>query len=326
MSLKNVTIRGREVNSEEYHEGNGAKRGDSDFEMSASMLREFGVCASRWLAGYTPPDSEAKDYGSLLDCLYLTPGQFAAKYAVRPDTYKSKDGDKPWNNNATVCREWNEATEAEGRKPLKKTELAEAQAAIRRLESDKILSAFHDVSEKQVWLTGLWTDDATGLTVPVKALVDLAPAKDSEFAACLGDLKSTRAALPSVWSRYSSQRKYHLQGALYLDMWNAATGEARDTWCFILSENFPPYQTGRAMLSQQKLEYGRVLYQAYLARYCQCLKTGVWPDYQTGPGVIQGWSLDDASRWDEMESIAAMEGAAPDEAPPVEETDSETPS
>jgi hypothetical protein len=319
MSFTDCKLRGCEVNPADYHEGNGAKRGDKDFEASASMLREFGVCAARWKAGYVPPESDAKDWGAMLDCLYLTPQRWDKAYAVRPETYSGKDGEKKtWNNNATVCREWNDAAEAEGRKPIKKAELAEVQAAVARLKADKILSAFHAASKKQVWLTGLWNDDATGLSVPVKALVDLAPGKDSEFAQCLGDLKSTRSALPPVWSRYSSQRKYHLQAALYLDLWNAATGEARDSWCFVLVENFTPHQTGRVILSQQKLEFGRILYQSYLARYAQCVKTGIWPDYQTGPGVIQGWSVDDASRWDEMEAAAAMEGGNAEDAPPAE--------
>jgi hypothetical protein len=299
MSFKSVIIRGKNVDSNRYHEGNGASRGDMDYEVSSSMLREFGNCAARWRAGYQPPDSDAKDFGSLLDTLVLTPEQFNARYAIRPETYDSgKDGEKPWNNNATICKEWNKAAEAGNQIPIKKGEWAEAMTAAKRLQDDKTIAALAACSERQVWLTGIYEDEATGLSIPVKALVDYAPKDGSEFSQCLADLKTTRSA---------------------------KTGEERDTWCFILSENFPPYQTGRSMLSQQKVEFGRMIYGAYLAKYAKCLKTGVWPDYQTGPGVIDGWSLDDSTRWDEMEAMQAMDlAAAIDEPPPMpEETEVE---
>ena len=317
--FKNCTIRGRDCDAEEYHKRAQDPVGEPSKVVTSGFLRDFAHCPARVKAGYVPPESDAKDFGSLFDVLAITPMQFDKKYAVRPETYThAKDGVKEWNNNATVCKEWNAAAEAEGRKPLKKAEFTEAQAAVQRLQSDAILSAFMAQSNRQTWIQGEWLDGATGLSIPVQALVDLAPGMDSEFAACLGDVKTTRSAAPHVWSRYSSQRGYHVQAALYLGMWNAATGEARDTFCHILIENYPPYQTGRSMLSQQKLEYGRILYRAFLAQYAQCLKTGVWPDYQTGPNVIQGWSLDNATKWDEMEAARALEGETAAE-PPIDE-------
>ena len=317
--FQNCKIRGVGCDSREYHEGNGASRGDKDFEASSGMLRDFGHCARRWRDGYQPPETDAQAFGSLVDCLVLTPNQFQAHYAVRPETYKNDKGEiKEWNNNATVCREWNSAAKQSGQDALKQAELTEAQTAVKRLRADPILAAFMDASDKQAWVQGEWHDEPTGLVIPCKALVDIAPRDDSDFAACLGDLKTTRSAKPGVWSRFSSERGYHLQAAFYLDLWNSARGQQRDTWCFVLCENFPPYQTGRAMLSVQKLEYGRILYRAYLARYAQCLVTGNWPDYNFGPGVIDGWSLDIESRWDEMEAMAALDTATKPEPAPEE--------
>jgi len=315
MSFENVTIRGRDCDAEIYHAANADRqRGAKDWVVSSGMLREGGHCWARWKAGYQPPESEAKDFGSLFDLLAFTPAQFERKYVVRPDTYThAKDGVKDWNNNATVCKEWNAAAAAEGRKPIKKAELAEVQSAVRRLREDAILSAFIDQSAKQTWLQGEWKDEATGLFIPVQALVDLAPQSDSEFSSCLGDGKTTRSAAPHVWSKYSSQRGYHVQAAFYIDMWNAATGDLRDTFCHLLTENYPPWQTGRSMVSLQKLEFGRILYQAYLARYAKCLATGIWPDYQAADARAKefgGWSLDEATKWDEAEAMRGMEQIA----------------
>lgn len=325
MSFQNCKIRGVGADAAEYHAANGdLKRGDPLWTVSSGMLKEFAHCPARWMAGYHPPETDAQEFGSLVDCLYLTPGQFEAKYAIRPDTYRNEKGEeKPWNNNANVCKAWNDDAEADGKLPIKKAELAEAKAAVFRLNADPVLAKFKSESAEQSWLQGEWVDEKTGLVVPVKALVDLTPFDTSEFASCLGDLKTTRSAHPGVWSKFSSQRKYHFQGAFYLDFWNATSGQERDTWCFVLVENFPPFQTGKVMLSQQKLDYGRALYQAFLAKYCQCLKTGVWPDYQTGKNTVQGWSIDAASKWDEAEAMAAMEGDAPEETepPPIEDDD-----
>lgn len=332
MSFQNCTIRGRDCDATKYHEAaNATPRGDKGHIVTSGMLREGGHCWARWLAGYQPPDSDAKDFGSLFDLLATSPKLFGQKYAVRPETYKATEKgvagageDKEWNNNATVCKEWNKQREAEGRKPIKKAEFTEVETAVKRLHQDPVLKSFVDQSQMQTWLQGEWKDDATGLIVPVQCLVDLAPKVNSEFAQCLGDVKTTRSAAPHVWSKYSSQRAYHIQAGFYLDIWNQATGEERDTWCFILSENFPPYQTGKVILSQQKLEYGRILYQAYLAQYCKCLATGEWPDYQRGkdykgPDVIDGWSVDMATKWDELDAARAMEGAAPTEDVPEED-------
>lgn len=322
MSFKNCKIIGTGADSDAYHAVNAKRpRGESGWIVTSGMLREFANCPSRWLAGYQPPGSDAKDFGSLLDLLVLTPSKFDAKYKVRPAMYQNEKGEeKEWNNNSGVCKAWNAEAKAEGREPLKQAELVEAQAASARLKADAILKAFADASEKQLWVSGEWHDKPTGLVIPVQALIDYVPRADTEFRQSIGDLKTTRSAKPHVWSRYSSQRGYHLQGAFYIEMLNAATGEERDTFCHVLVENFPPFQTGRSMVSLQKLEYGRALYQAHLANYAQCLKSGVWPDYQSGPDVIDGWSVDIASRWDEMEVMAAMgQIAAPADLPPETE-------
>ena len=313
MSFQNCKIRGRNCNSDEYHRFNeGIERGDPKWTVTSGMLREAGQCWARWKAGYAPPDSEAKDFGSLLDTLILTPGQFAAKYRVRPEQYKSDDGMKPWNNNAKVCRQWNDDTSAAGMKPLKATELAEAQTAVNRFVLDKILMAFATASDRQTWVIGEWKDDKTGRVIPCQALIDFEPRKGSDFADCLGDLKTTRSAHPRIWSKYSSQRGYHIQAAFYADLYSAATGDTRDSFCHCLIENFPPWQTGRSLVSLQKLEYGRMIYRAYLARYAECLSTGIWPDYNAHKGNLAGWSLDEGSRWDEMEAQAAVESVLPE--------------
>src|ERR1017187_427038 len=89
-----------------WNEMNKLDRGNPAFVTSSSMLREFLHSASRWKAGYEPPDSKAKKTGSLLDCQLLVPDQSNSRYIIRPDTYPVMDKhgeetgeEKPWSAN-----------------------------------------------------------------------------------------------------------------------------------------------------------------------------------------------------------------------------------
>lgn len=283
------------------------KRGAPDYPVSSSMLRAFAPCPARWLAGYEPPDTEAKAWGSLLDCYVLTPDAIDARYVLQPDTYSNEKGEvKPWNNNATACRDWRKG--CGGRVIARREDVANVEAARDRLLGDEILRAWHDASDKQVRVDGVWHDEATGLYIPTRCLIDYAPRVDSEFAACLGDLKTTRNASPRPFARWCYTAGYHLQAAWNLDMWNAATGEARDTFCLVLSENYPPWQTGRRMLSQDFIQLGRLAYRHAISRYCRALASERWEGYDDSPEAVQGWLVVNPEPYMEFESASsAME-------------------
>lgn len=327
--FKSATIVARGVDSSAYHAAK-AERGSEEFVVSPSSLKEFAHCPRRWIDGYVAPESEAKSYGSLLDLLVLTPELFDKQYAVRPQTYPdSKNGEaKPWNNNSAFCKEWNQAIEELGREPIKREDVVEAQVALAKLRKDRNISEYLDASDKQVHVTAEWHDHATDLVIPVQCLMDAVPRRDSPYWRSAGDLKTTRAALPAAWCKWSSQRMYHLQAAFDLDLLNAAEkrdeGDERDEWYFLVQENFAPWQTAGYILSAAKINCGRVMYQNFLARYAKCLKTGVWPDYagNADPNkVVAGWIVDDVSPWDEavaMNTIPPIEEPAPE---PEEETD-----
>lgn len=288
--ITNAKIVGIGVNAESYH-AQKSKRGDLDFVMSSSSLRIFGQCAKRWLEGYEPPASEAKEYGSLLDCRLLVPEQFKIRYAIKPESYPdSKTGDsKPWNMNANFCKDW--ARNQGNREIVSIDQVNEVDAAINQLRKDEIVSSFIDASDTQVHIKAEWRDERTGLVVPIQALLDLLPKPDSEFAQTAGDLKSTRNAGLEPWTRFCFQLGFHVQAAFFLDMASAAEGSDRNTFCFILQENYPPWMVGRRMLSQDFIQIGRQTYQDLLTRYCQCLKTGRFPSYDDHSETVQGWSV-----------------------------------
>lgn len=114
MSFKNCKVVAVGVNPKEYHAGRIAVRGDPNYVMSASSLKEFGACPEEWrrvgnellelnveldvatsrqerdkvrakierLTG----DSKLKRWGSAVDCRWLTPQHWDSNYALRPTT------------------------------------------------------------------------------------------------------------------------------------------------------------------------------------------------------------------------------------------------
>jgi hypothetical protein len=285
---------------EEYHAPQAVPRGHPDFVMTSGALREFLRCPSRWFNGYVSPESEAKRWGDMLDTFILTPELWSERFAVKPATYKNEKGEvKPWNGNATKCKEWLELQS--DKTVVSAREVEHVNAAKNRLFDEPTCDAFLLSAAPeglQVQCTARWDG------IPVKVLLDLVPGKDSEFSRCLGDLKSTRNASPRAFARQCYTMGYHVQAALYLDLYNAATGEQREDWCFLLSENFPPFEVGKELLSADFLALGRRTYRAALDAYARCVATKHWPGYDEHEDAAQGWTITRPEPWMEFESLS----------------------
>ena len=339
MSFQNAKIGTAGTNPRDYHGQVIRHRGDKDYWASPSMLREFDTCASRWRAGYSGPDSDAKDYGNVLDCMVTTPGAFDKFYAVQPETYaapathaKVKKGEinfgdpLPWNANASVCQEWEELQG--GREIISNKIHSAAVTALTVLNCDDFISNLLIISAFQVQVNAEWVDKATGLSIPVRCLIDMVPDVGSvRFGNCLADLKSARSAHPAAWPKHCFELGYHVQAAMNLDMYSAATGEDRNTFLHVVSENYPPFQPARSMMSAELVELGRAKYRRCLAKYAQCLATDQWPGYEAGQQVIDGFTLCEPPRWAALQE-AASNGNSLDNLPPFvpsEQFLSETP-
>lgn len=299
--LKNAQIVAVGADPKKYH-AQTAERGTEQFVMSSGALREFSGCPSRWRAGYQNPESSAKEWGSLLDCMITSPERFNSIYAVEPEFYTTRPADpkkakafkpeqKRWNNNATVCREWHEEQRAAGKEIADASLLAKCKAAIARLRADELAAEWLNSCDCQIWVQAEWHDKATGLVIPIKALLDFVPRAGTVFANCLGDFKTTRNASVMAWQRWCFTAGYHVQAAIYSDLYVEATKEDRNTWCFLVQENYEPYEVGKRMLSQDFTALGKATYTKMLQNYCQCLKHNRFPGYDDTDESIQGWSL-----------------------------------
>ena len=278
-------------------------RGHAAFAMSRGELMEFNRCPHRWLMGYKSEETKSTEWGTLLDCLALTPERFDDEFAVTPETYpatpKRKDDpieQKPWNKNATYCKEWEDGQD--GKIVVKSELMTAAQEAVKVLIADGDICELLRQSEKQVMVVGEYKDADSGISIPVKGLLDLLPNLNRRFGKSIADLKSCVNGSPHPWTRTVFERGYHVQGAFYLDLYVAATGEDRIDFLHVLQESFAPWETGKRILSQEFIELGRLTYLTALKRYCQCLLTNQWPGYDSeGRMVLNGWNLTQPEAW-----------------------------
>lgn len=287
-------------------------RGEAGFTMSRSELMRFMDNPHKWLPG-TPHDrTESTDWGSLIDCLVLTPHRFDEVYVVAPEKYPSegmkcpgcgsvtsaktcrKCGcdrvkvtvEKPWDWNATYCDEWRQRQD--GKQAIKHVNHLEAMRAVTLVYESAEAAEILKCSERQVMVTATYQDADTGISVPVKCLLDFVPNKGHlRRGKSLGDFKTAQSCKPYRWECEIYDRNYDAQAALCQDLYVAATGEDRPDWIHIVQENDPPYEMANPLplLSTQFLDIGRAKYRFALKFYCRCLATGKWPSYSIGQRV-----------------------------------------
>ena len=254
-------------------------RGDARRSVSQSDLKAIVSNPHKWLKGADDEGSDAMEFGSLVDCLLLTPDAFEATYRTTPETYvDQKTGvEKPWNFNANVCKEWRD-TLPDGVNIVSPADVAEARKAVANLRADKAIAALLAGARHQCLIAAEYTAD-NGVTVPVAALIDIVPAKGNKR---LADLKTARDASGGGWNRVVFKLGYHVQGAFYLDIWNSVPDNAddqRDGYIHIIVENETPYEVGRRELDAEFLTIGRDEYRHALNAYAECIAANEWPGY-----------------------------------------------
>lgn len=294
-----------------YHSlGEFYERGNPARTMSRSQLALFDECPLAWINGAQVEGTKAMEWGSIMDARVTNPA-LLARYVVAPTTYdapatKAKDApmiSKPWNMNADACKDWWKLQERAGLIPVKADVWSESQVAQSALTRDKIALEFLSTCHFQTQVLCEWEDESTGIVVPIKCLIDLTPF--GKWGLCLGDFKTANDLTPDKWRKSANEHGYHTQGTFYLDCWNAAVGNdigpKRNAFVHIIQSSKPPYQTARRQLDDDFIELGRDTYQRQLARYCQCLATGVWPDYdsdrQEQGEIIDGFRMVGPAAW-----------------------------
>jgi hypothetical protein len=303
------------------------QRGHIDHAFRSHTASEILRNPRRWALGYQSPESKIKEWGCGWDCVLFVPNQMPLRYAVVPEDAPKKpskaqlNAKKPSPETVAAIAWWKDFIENNPGEIIDAELREEWHAATRRLREDKLIADLLDSSQRQVMVTAHWCDKATGLTVPLKALIDLVPHVDHPvFGSSLWDGKTTSNASPRSFKQDAQRYGYHIQAAFYLDLWNAASGHGRSDFGHIIQENYAPYEfrSPPPLLSQRFINLGRLMYQRALGIYCQALKTGVWPGYDK---VSKDWPITDCDDWmlqvDEV--FDAWEDAAEEAFGPLDE-------
>jgi exodeoxyribonuclease VIII len=256
--------------------------------VSKSMLWKFSKNPRRYRDGPPQVVTEAMRFGSLVDCLALTPDRYQEAYRVKPETYLSPAGtkkdaemvEKPWNANSNTCKQWLADMPA-GMECISAYTFRCACKARDSLFSRKEFREIMNGAETQVAMRSDLTDAVhghKGLTIKSKSLMDIVPARDGKWGNALVDLKmfAKLNSLHDVENEIYS-RGYHGQAALYLDTWNSLTGEGRGEFYFVFVLPESPYEVGILQLSDEAILAGRKWYMDAVRQWGDVVKTGVWP-------------------------------------------------
>lgn len=322
----NAKLVGAGYDPDMYHcQPEGVPRGDHRFVMSRSELMLFAANPARWIAGFKPKETDATEWGSLIDIMVLDPAHFEDKVAVQPSTYyNEKEGeDKPWSGNATFCKQWKK--DHQDMLIVTAQDHGEAKFAISRLFQDAQVARLIHTSQKQVYCTAEYHDRKTGIVIPVKTLIDLVPKVDGEFGKTLADFKTARQAAPRAWSKAVFDRGYDAQAAINLDIYVAATGEDRCEFRHIIQENTHPFQPARRYISEEYVDIGRMKVEAALRLYALCLEEDSWPSWDDqGRERVNGWTITKPEEWMIRASMESM--FVPDETEEEEPESEDVPS
>ena len=210
--------------------------------------------------------------GSLAHCALLTPELMDSEYIVSPHAdYRKKE-----------AQEWKAANLESGKTIVSQDDWDKANDI-----SDVIRACneFPRMYSPEVAVFG----EIDG--VKVKGMIDIVP----ETGSALYDLKT----INKIESLNDLQRKildygYHWQAALYLDLWNAASGENRDEFVFIFIETSAPYETAFVRLGPALIELGRTgsgskKYSGYMdaiTLWKKCVSTNCFPKQVDGIQTI----------------------------------------
>jgi hypothetical protein len=171
-------------------------------------LKEAGYLSASTISAARDPlkmiycpyeESDAMQWGSLVDCLWTTPTLFASEYCLIPDDAprdlrkdsRVMNAKKPSQDSLDAIAWWNTFdAEVAGRTLVKQSELDDAKAAISMLNQNALSKSIWDVSMKQVALVG----DSPMHGGKAKGLLDLLP-MEGPFVDAIVDLKTTGAGI-----------------------------------------------------------------------------------------------------------------------------------
>lgn len=105
------------------------------------------------------------------------------------------------------------------------------------------------------------------------------------------DLKKTRDARPEQFSKSVNEYRYHVQDALYSYVYELITGKPIKGFKFAAVEEQAPHTFKVYELDEFSKMAGNFFFKRDLDIYAQCVKSGVWPHFETeGVLTLPAWA------------------------------------
>lgn len=215
-----------------------------------------------------PDDTDTPEtrIGHALHCLVWQRDEFSKRYEQVPNVDgRTKEG------KAVM-----EAARATGRTILRHDEWSEANRLDEAVLANEDAWALIDACDlREVAI--VWEDEATGILR--KAMID--GLRTDPATAFLCDLKSTRDAKPSEFSKSIFNFNYHIQLAGYREAVKAGFG-LNVPAMLIAVEKDEPHPVAVYELDDEAAAIGWAEDRRLLAMLKECRETGVWPAYGVG--------------------------------------------
>jgi len=263
--MKNATI---EYNLGRAYYSRSASPTNLSGPVSKSLLWDFNQSPYKWRHSTGKESTRAMDLGTLIHAAILEPNiPLDVIAAVSPfSDFRTK-----------AAQEWRDDARAMG-KMIATDDDIRAASGCEAVFSEDYAQRFAGgyKSEVAVFATIGATD--------IKGMIDLVP----DNLDLLVDLKTT-AKIGNLRNITNTiiDRGYHWQAALYLDLWNAASGENRTRFVICFIEVTAPYESAWVEVSPELIEAGRVGYMNALAKWQSCVAVGVWPRQHEGITTIE---------------------------------------
>lgn len=116
-------------------------------------------------------------------------------------------------------------------------------------------------------------DEETGITVRCR------PDIYSKTHSLIVDLKTSADASASAFQKSIANFGYHVQEALYSEVWDGAGGGAVDGFFFVVIEKSNPPAIAVYELDRPAVAEGYEIYRRALRKYAECVKADYWPGY-----------------------------------------------
>jgi exodeoxyribonuclease VIII len=237
--------------AEEYHISPG---------ISKSGLDKIAISPAHYLAGKERPQKPSEELliGQATHTLILEPEKFDGEFIVAPSNL-----DKRTTAGKAAALELEES----GKKVLSADQFDKIEGMAKSVRSNGLASELISNGHAEVSANTVIEE------VMVRGRCDFLRSDG-----CLVDLKTTRSAHPKQFSKSIAEFRYHVQAAIYTDIFQA-NGIYVPDFTFIAVEKFYPYAVGIYQVDEDAIDHGRRLYLRDLSVYRECLQSKIWPSY-----------------------------------------------